>query len=133
MTLFGGMSAWWRSLFGGRAPASLADEHVVIIHFQYGSTDLSGLFSLQDELIEAVEAAQVGQVDGHEIATDGSDGFFYLYGPDADRLFEVVRPILLATDKVKESAVRLRYGAVDNRNAVEKIANLGAEPDKGPK
>lgn len=142
MSVLGGIVNWWRGLVGGaqRKPVigygqagGATDEHAVIVQFDYGSRDLANLFELEDELIEAVEAAQVGQVDGHEIAMDGSDGTFYIYGPDADRLFEVVRPILASTSKIKQPVARLRYGPAGNPNAAEKIADLGAEPDKGPK
>jgi hypothetical protein len=118
---------------GAAQGVALADEHALIVHFQYGSTDLGNLFALEDQLIAVVDSGGVGQVDGHEIAVDGSDGYFYIYGPDADRLFEVVRPILANTDKVTEPVVSLRYGRADDPNALQKIANLGAEPDKGPK
>lgn len=41
---------------------------------------------------------------------DGSDGFFYMYGPDADRLFEAVRPTFEATPFMAGAQVTLRYG-----------------------
>jgi hypothetical protein len=85
-------------------------EQAVIVHFQYGSTDLSRLFALQDRLERAIDAAQAGELDGHEIAVDGSDGFYYMYGPDADRLFAVVLPVLKSADFMKGAEVRQRYG-----------------------
>ena len=69
-------------------------EHAVIVHFSYGSTDFSRLFALEDELIEAIEKADAGEFDGNEVAADGSDGYLYMYGPDADKLFETVKPIV---------------------------------------
>src|SRR5512143_2371963 len=66
-------------------------EQAVIVEFQYGSTDLGPLFALEDELIAAIEAAEVGDYDGNEVATDGSDGSLYMYGPDAVKLADVVR------------------------------------------
>ena len=51
-------------LFGKRekekGPAGLP-EHAVIVHFQYGSTDLSRLFALEEQLQEAIGAAAVGE------------------------------------------------------------------------
>jgi len=97
-----------------------APEHAVIVHFQYGSTDLSRLFALQEQLERAIEAAGVGEFDGHEVATDGSDGFLYMYGPDADRLFEAVRTTLEAAAFMRGARVRLRYGpASDAGSEVE--------------
>jgi hypothetical protein len=85
-------------------------EHAVIVHFRYGTTDLQRLFDLEDRLIVAIDAAGAGEYDGNEVATDGSDGYLYMYGPNADRLFEAVRPILEATEFIKGAAVTLRYG-----------------------
>jgi hypothetical protein len=84
-------------------------EEAVIVHFQYGSTDLSRLFELEDRLISAIESAGAGEFDGNEVATDGSDGFLYMYGPDADRLFDVIRPILEATSYMRGAAATKRY------------------------
>jgi hypothetical protein len=94
------------------AGGAMADpEHAVIVHFVgYGSTDLSRLFALEERLEVAIEKANVGEYDGNEIATDGSDGYLYMYGPNADTLFNVVRPILESTDFMKGAKVTLRYG-----------------------
>jgi hypothetical protein len=85
-------------------------EHAVIAHFQYGSTDLSRLFALEEELEQAIVAAGVGEFDGNEVAADGGDGSLYMYGPDADRLFSAVRPVLERTDFMRGARVKLRYG-----------------------
>jgi hypothetical protein len=91
-------------------PSSPAPEHAVLLHFVYGSTDLSRLFALEEQLEKAIEAAKVGELDGNEVATDGSDGTLYLYGPDADALFSTVKPILEATDFMRGARATLRYG-----------------------
>ena len=44
------------------------------------------------------------------MAADGSDGFLYMYGPDADRLFAAVRPVLEGADFMRGARVTLRYG-----------------------
>ena len=48
--------------------------------------------------------------DGNEVATDGSDGFLYMYGPDADALFGAVRPALEGAPFMRGARVTLRYG-----------------------
>src|SRR4030095_10580558 len=69
-------------LFGKRKRAGVpVPEHAVIVYFQYGSTDLSRLTALEEEISQAIAAAGVGEFDGNEVATDGSDGFLYMYGP----------------------------------------------------
>lgn len=85
-------------------------EHAVLVHFNYGSTDLSRVFSLEERLEKVIASAGVGEFDGNEVATDGSDGTLYMYGPDADALFAAVRPVLEATDFMRGARVRLRYG-----------------------
>lgn len=86
------------------------EQHAVMVRFDYGQTDLSRLFQLEDQLTEAIEAAGAGMFDGDEIATDGSDGTLFMYGPDADKLFEVVRPVLASTDVIRNIVATLRYG-----------------------
>jgi len=99
-------------ILGRRKPEqpSTPPEHAVIVQFAYGSTDLSRLFALEERLEAAIAAAGVGEFDGNDIATDGSDGTLYMYGPDADALFAVVRPALEATDFMRGARARLRYG-----------------------
>jgi hypothetical protein len=41
---------------------------------------------------------------------DGSDRFLYMYGAGADRLFEVIEPVLKTTDFMQGAEVQLRYG-----------------------
>jgi len=85
-------------------------EHAVLVFFQYGSTDLSRLFELERKLEMKIMEAKVGEYDGNDIAADGSNGILYMYGPNADRLFETIRPVLESTDFTKGAKVRLRYG-----------------------
>lgn len=90
--------------------AESATEHAVIVHFNYGSKDLKSLFALEDKLEAAISKSGAGEYDGNEIAVDGSHGSLYMYGPSADKLFEVVKPILEATPFMKGAKVKLRYG-----------------------
>jgi hypothetical protein len=85
-------------------------EQAIVVHFKYGSRDLKRLFQLEDKLELALRNAKVGEYDGNEVATDGSDGFLYFYGPSADHLFEVVRPALLSASFMTGAKVTLRYG-----------------------
>lgn len=85
-------------------------EHAVIVHFQYGSRDLTRLFTLEDKIEDVVAKAQVGEYDGNEVAVDGSDGFLYLYGPDADKLLQAIEPVLAETSFMKGAEVKKRYG-----------------------
>jgi hypothetical protein len=97
-------------IFGKKEMPSAKDpKHAVVVNFQYGSTDLQPMFDLEARLEAAICEANVGEFDGNEIAVDGSDGSFYMYGPDADRLFDAVRPILESSDFMKGAMVTLQY------------------------
>jgi hypothetical protein len=66
--------AMFAKLFGKEsAPPPKSVEHAVVVKFDYiGSTDLTPLFGLENQLEAAINAAKVGEFDGNEVATDGS-------------------------------------------------------------
>ena len=118
-----------KSLFGpsaekvGSAPSS-SNEHAVLVYFDYAREELDDLHDLEEQLREAVGEAGVGEHDGHEIAMDGSHGTLFLYGPDADKLLSVVRPILLAAPCLENARAVLRYGSADDANAKQLEVDL---------
>lgn len=85
-------------------------EQAVIINFQYGLADLKPLFALEDKLESAINSAGAGVLDGDEVASDGRDGCIYMYGENADRLFEVIKPILASAAIMKGAKIVKRYG-----------------------
>ena len=91
-----------------------APEQTVIVYFRYGSTNLERLFALEDELEAAIAKSSAGQYDGNEVNVDGSDGFLYMYGPDADLLFRAVQSTLEACPFMKGANVKIRYGPPAN-------------------
>lgn len=99
-----------------------ATQHAVIIHFQYGETNLSELYALEDRLVQSISATGTGELDGHEIAADGSNGFLYLYGPNADALVEAIRPILDGCPFMGGAEVKKRYGTPGARESSGKLA-----------
>lgn len=86
-------------------------EHAVIVHFTYYKDNLDPLHALEEKLRQFIAEQKVGEYDGHEIAMDLSDGFLYLYGPNAEVLFKTVKPILEKVDFMKEAIARLRFGS----------------------
>ena len=86
------------------------DEHGVIIHFQYGHENLAPLHELESRIENALAGKDVGHYDGHEIATDYSDGFLYLYGPNAEILFKEIKGTLESTDFMTGAIAKLRFG-----------------------
>ena len=84
-------------------------EHAVIIRFNYGIERLEDLHNLEDKLRSIIDN-NVGEYDGHEIATDYSDGILYMYGPNAEDLFKAIKPTLDETKFLKGAIAKLRFG-----------------------
>ena len=103
----------------GQTPASQgkkkAARHALVVEFKYGLKDLGPLREVEDRLDTAIKSASVGEYDGDEIATNLSDGFLYMYGPDADGLFAVVRRVLESAPFMWGAVVRVRYGPPGSR------------------
>jgi len=85
-------------------------EHAVIIHFQYNKDKMDDLYELREKLEEHINKKAIGEYDGHEIATDMSDGYLYMYGKNAESLFKEVKPILEETDFMIGAIAKLRFG-----------------------
>ena len=83
-------------------------EHCVQILFPFQGTDLSSVFELEEELTAAIEQRNAGEFDGNEVG--GGQVVLYMYGPDADALYEAVAPVLRGSSLVKGGTVLRRYG-----------------------
>jgi len=71
---------------------------------------LPPLHELASKLENALSGKAVGDYDGHEIATDYSDGFLYLYGPNAETLFKEIKGTLESADFMTGAVAKLRFG-----------------------
>ena len=112
-------------------------EQTVVVHFSYGSTDLQPVFELQRRLEAAISLAAAGEFDGNEVSAAGTDGFLYMYGPDADQLFAVIQPILESTSFMRGAEVTKRYGAAGGGGQEEVLyigdgTPLPREKQEGP-
>jgi hypothetical protein len=87
-----------------------ATEQEVEVHFVYGSTNFQYVYSLGDEIQLAIAEAKVGEYDGHAIPADGSEGRYFVYGPDAEAIFRVIAPVLEASPLMRGATVTLHYG-----------------------
>jgi hypothetical protein len=85
-------------------------EHAIIIHFQYGKDKLDDLYKLRDKLEQRINDKKLGEYDGHEIATNLSDGYLYMYGQNAEFLFSGIKEILEETEFMKGAKAKLRFG-----------------------
>lgn len=93
-------------------------EQAVIVKFRIRGIDLSEFFPqfyrLEDRIERAVTESGIGELDGHELAVDGSHGLFYLYGADADALYKLIEPDLHSAHFLKDIVATLRYGGPED-------------------
>ena len=71
------------------------------------------LFRLEDEIEPKVLSSGAGEHDGHEFG--GGFGTLYMYGPDADKLFDVVIGSVRNHPARDGSYIVKRYGDVGAR------------------
>ena len=98
-------------------------EHAVLIHLklqhgEFGSTEeREAIHAFEDELSDAVEDAGVGEFDGDDFGM--GESILYMYGPDADRLFGVIQPLLQRSALAKGGYAIKRYGEAEDEDARE--------------
>jgi hypothetical protein len=86
------------------------EEQCLKLEFNYGFDSLDELYKLRDLLSNEIEKNELGDYDGHEIATDLSDGFMYIYGPSAKAIYDCIKPILDSTEFLKDGSATLILG-----------------------
>lgn len=91
----------------------------VLINFYYGYEKLDELHALESKLRILLFDKGIGELDGHEINMDGSDGTLFLYGHNAEELFKAIEPLLLKTSWMKKAEVHLRFGDIRDASAHE--------------
>lgn len=98
-------------LFRKKAPSP--PEQAVLVHLRgsglsdetYEKFDVS---TLEDQLREVIQNRRLGELDGNEFGPD--EVVIYMYGPDAERLFVAVEPVLRAYPLCREGTVVIRRG-----------------------
>lgn len=92
-------------------------DHAVIVHLRLSAdgfgtgADFDAMVELSDRMEEAIEAASVGEFDGNEVG--GGECALFMYGPNADRLFDAVAPVLQGHYLARGGYVVKRYGGVN--------------------
>jgi hypothetical protein len=108
--------------------SSAPPEHSVIAHLRlsgrrFGTdADVADCQALELALDDDIAAADAGVMDGNEIG-DGECTLF-MYGADADKLFDAVSRRLRASRLARGGWVVKRYGSVDDPKAREVRINL---------
>ncbi len=87
-----------------------------------GTQDLAPLVNLADQLDGILTADGLGELDGHELADDGSVGTIYLYGEDARAMYDAVSQTLDISPVTRGGMAFLYFGDVTSETTrVEEI------------
>lgn len=73
---------------------------------------IDAIFDLESLMREVIEETGVGVFDGNEFC-EGSDGesvTFFMYGNDADKIYEAISPLLAYLPRLPGSYILKRYG-----------------------
>lgn len=92
--------------FAGSAVAQTGPA--LSVHFEYRPEDFSRIRALQSHLDKAIRRSGTGELDEPELHADGNDGYFDMRGPDSERLYRAVAPILKASPLMKGAEVTKR-------------------------
>lgn len=103
-------------------------EQAIIVHLPLREEGLgapgeqAAVFALAEELEAAIGSSSAGEYDGEEFG--GGSCVLYMYGPDANRLFAVVEPVLKSTPLSRGGFAIKRYGEAADADAVEERVDL---------
>lgn len=98
-------------------------EHAVIVHLplsdgRFGSSsERVGLFEVQEQMASAIREAGAGEFDGDEMGE--GECVLFMYGPNADRLFEAVQAVLKSSKLAAGGYAIKRYGEAGDPKSLE--------------
>ncbi|TIX38394.1 MAG: hypothetical protein E5W81_22660 [Mesorhizobium sp.] len=98
-------------------------EQAVIVYLllndnQFGaSQERESIYALEDRLEKAIEDASVGKFDGDLLGK--GECILYMYGPNAERLFVVVEPVLKSSPIAAGGYAIKRFGEAADPSAKE--------------
>jgi hypothetical protein len=119
VAIFAGFAAY------AQQPGSVSRQ-AVIVHFDNPSKDWSQFHEFEKSLRDAITQSGAGEYNGNALATDGTNGALYFFGPDADKLFLVIKAQLLAAPFLRNVTVTLRYGSLVDQTARIAIIKLSS-------
>ena len=94
--------------------SNAAEEHAVIVYVVMSNPgfgtkeELAELFKFEEQVASAIERAHAGEHDGNEVG--GGEFTIYCYGPNGDKLFAAIEPVLNKSKFKKNVRVVVRYG-----------------------
>ncbi len=87
----------------------------VILKFNYGFKSLDKINELKSRLEAVLKDQNLGDYDEHELLHDNSEGYIYLVGPDARKLFHGIEHELKATPFLEGGGASLIVGQIKSR------------------
>jgi hypothetical protein len=98
-------------------------EQAVIIRIpiskQFGTiAEIGSIRKREGEIRQLLELEHAGKLDGHELGC--GDCLIFIYGQDADRIVDVIMPVLATWQALKGGTVARRYGPVYSQQNVTK-------------
>ena len=92
--------------------------HLMLSQGEHGSADeRERISALEGKVEQAINSASAGEFDGSEFG--GGECTLYMYGPDADALFDAVAPVLKLSPIAAGGYAIKRYGAAADPKASE--------------
>ncbi len=102
-------------LFGSKSAAAIPSPEQQAVLIQLNGADLSqevyesnDLMTLEDQLTESLDGSDAGELDGNEVGADGAT--VYLYGVNAEKLFERVEPVIRNYPLCQQATIVIRHG-----------------------
>lgn len=99
-------------------PEETSGEQAVLLHIRLGNDhfglegETATMYELEDELRAVIEAARIGELDGHEFG--GGECVIFMYGRNAEAIWEVIAPTLEKKPFRKGSFAIKRFGGPES-------------------
>ena len=106
--------SFWRKITKPQPLSPALPKECIAVYFKLETANFGTIEEMQEihsfagQLAQTIEASKTGVYDGDEFG-EGECGLF-MYGPDADRLFDVVYPLLSSWEKMRGGRIIKRYG-----------------------
>ncbi len=103
-------------------------DHAVIVHLVLSDSDFgtederARVHELSDRIEAEINLSGVGEFDGDEFGA--GECTLYMYGPDADALFDAIEPVLRGSTLSSRGYAIKRYGDAEDPDAREVRVDL---------
>ena len=92
---------------------------MLVVQFFYGIDNTLLLHQMEDELINELSKNQVGEYHGYDLSSDMGEGYIFIIGENAEKLFDVSKPIMEKYYFMDKSLATMRVGSENTENIVD--------------